>query len=514
MKGGIIFLNFITTDLVDEKAGIEQAIVNRIKLLKTLDGVKIKLITLSSNQTLHRTLANDDIHDNDSINLFDYFGNDLDVKLHPLDFDYIKEWCEQLKLNINQYDKDRASLVINQTAIAWLFFDPQGLLEQVDVYDQQGRVVKSELFDSRGFKSVDRFYSANNHQLIFERHYNHNRQSFIEHFFSRVGDEVKLTKIHLTWKKQLFQFTKQSDLWTFFLNCISQEQDNPIMFSERQEVTYPLLHAYHSMKKVLCLHGDHVNSHAINQQGDQEIIGSLNPNYEYALENLTHWDAVIMSTESQKRIFIKRFGEQVPVFAIPVGYITEIKPVAWNERHLNEIICVARLSAEKQHSQLIEAFKQVLDVIPQARLNLWGFDNGMKEKLIQLIKTLDLQDKVKLCGYQKNLNDIYNHANLSVLTSNNEGFNLALMESIAHGVPTIAYNAHYGAETMIDNGYNGYIVPLNNTAELAQKMIEILSNQEVAKKFSNNAYQKASEFDASTVSSKWIDFLVMLKEIG
>ena len=39
-----------------------------------------------------------------------------------------------------------------------------------------------------------------------------------------------------------------------------------------------------------------------------------------------------------------------------------------------------------------------------------------------------------------------------------EGFSLALLESLAHGVPTISYNIKYGPKEMINNGENGYLI--------------------------------------------------------
>ena len=57
-----------------------------------------------------------------------------------------------------------------------------------------------------------------------------------------------------------------------------------------------------------------------------------------------------------------------------------------------------------------------------------------------------------------NLDQEYSDAYLSLITSNMEGFSLALLESLAHGVPVISYDIKYGPNELITPDFNGYLI--------------------------------------------------------
>ncbi len=57
-------------------------------------------------------------------------------------------------------------------------------------------------------------------------------------------------------------------------------------------------------------------------------------------------------------------------------------------------------------------------------------------------------------SYTKEYSDAY----LSLITSNMEGFSLALLESLAHGVPVISYDIKYGPNELITPDFNGYLI--------------------------------------------------------
>ena len=256
------------------------------------------------------------------------------------------------------------------------------------------------------------------------------------------------------------------------------------------------------------LHSDHVNSHEVTDKEDETVVGSLNPNYEYALNHLEKWDGVIMSTKWQEQVFQKRYGTMVPTYVIPVGYIPDdLERVDWESRTPYKVICVARLSPEKQQEHLIRAFESVVAKHPEARLELWGYDNGEKKKLEKIIKETDLDNVVKFCGYDENTDPIYNSAQLSVLASNNEGFALTLLESLAHGVPTIAYDAPYGAKSIITDKKDGFIVPLDNINELANKINDAFLSQTALQRMSDNAYEDSQRYSESNIAALWQKFV-------
>ena len=74
--------------------------------------------------------------------------------------------------------------------------------------------------------------------------------------------------------------------------------------------------------------------------------------------------------------------------------------------------------------------------------------------------------------FLKDLTDEYQDAYLNLITSNMEGFSLALLECESHGVPSISYDIQYGPGELIQDGKNGYLIErIINTCYLKSKII-------------------------------------------
>ncbi|RLY64233.1 glycosyltransferase, partial [Staphylococcus epidermidis] len=126
----------------------------------------------------------------------------------------------------------------------------------------------------------------------------------------------------------------------------------------------------------------------------------------------------------------------IPVYAIPVGYSSfEMNDDSNKNNYVSpkKIISVARYSPEKQLIQQIELINRLKDTFPNIELHMYGF--GKEEQhLKERIQELGLEKHVILRGFLKDLTDEYQDAYLNLITSNMEGFSLALLECESHGV--------------------------------------------------------------------------------
>ena len=90
-----------------------------------------------------------------------------------------------------------------------------------------------------------------------------------------------------------------------------------------------------------------------------------------------------------------------------------------------------------------------------------------------------------------------------------EGFGLTLMEAIGGGLPIIGFDVRYGNPTFIDEGENGYLIPVDDNTTQKQK-IEALTNRLVClfteadlDSFHEHSYEKAKGFLTKEVERKW-----------
>lgn len=505
--------DFVTTGWGSLKPGIERAVEARMRLFEKKHWL-YRLVTTELDLHLHENTKASQILDTQVVNLFDFFAGDLEVEEHKYDLDALQKELATNASNL-KFEKDGPSsgTISNDIRIIKRVYFNQATEEvtEIDTYDDQEHKTGTDFFDSRGFKAIHDIFGEDNH-LISQILYNSKGEKYFQTSYRYDQEKRKVIPVlyQLDWRGNEYVFNGINELNRFFFDALTYtDSEKHVMLIERtNELAWAVLNMTYRVPRYMYLHSDHVNSHEVTDKEDETVVGSLNPNYEYALNHLEKWDGVIMSTKWQEQVFQKRYGTMVPTYVIPVGYIPDdLERVDWESRTPYKVICVARLSPEKQQEHLIRAFESVVAKHPEARLELWGYDNGEKKKLEKIIKETDLDNVVKFCGYDEDTDPIYNSAQLSVLASNNEGFALTLLESLAHGVPTIAYDAPYGAKSIITNKKDGFIVPLDNINELANKINDAFLSQTALQRMSDNAYEDSQRYSESNIAALWQKFV-------
>ena len=90
-----------------------------------------------------------------------------------------------------------------------------------------------------------------------------------------------------------------------------------------------------------------------------------------------------------------------------------------------KIITVCRLSKEKNINEIIQAINQI-----EKEISLYVIGDGPeKENILKLIRSLDLEKKVKLIGFKKNPYDYLMKADLYINSSYFEGFPNSVVEA-------------------------------------------------------------------------------------
>jgi glycosyltransferase involved in cell wall biosynthesis len=159
---------------------------------------------------------------------------------------------------------------------------------------------------------------------------------------------------------------------------------------------------------------------------------------------------------------------------------------------LPKILAVGRLTKAKDYPTMLRAFSLVLKEIP-ANLLVIG-DGKERKKIEQLIYDLDILDNVKLLGTQKNPFKYMNKSDVFVLSSSVEGFPNVLVEAMACGTPVVSTNCQSGPNEIIQNGENGFLVPVGDEKKLAEAIIKLLKDKELRKKFSERGKKHAQYF--------------------
>ncbi len=180
----------------------------------------------------------------------------------------------------------------------------------------------------------------------------------------------------------------------------------------------------------------------------------------------------------------------------------EARPPAIKSVNDNKfILAVGRLSYEKGFDILITAFKKA-DLPSEIQLLIVG-EGPEKETLTRQIISLNLQERVKLLGFKKNIHDYYAQAQFFVLSSRNEGYPNALIEAMSMGCACIAMDCEYGPSEIIKHQHNGLLVADENMCELSAAIKLLHTNAVLKAKLTKNAkfINKTNSLDS--ITSQW-----------
>jgi glycosyltransferase involved in cell wall biosynthesis len=146
------------------------------------------------------------------------------------------------------------------------------------------------------------------------------------------------------------------------------------------------------------------------------------------------------------------------------------------------ILTVANLLPIKNIGYMIEAMPYILEKIPEAKYIVVG-EGPDRKNLEKIIEKRKLSNNVILVGELSNndLKNYYSIADVFVLPSIHEGFGIVKLEAFAFSIPVIVTDGG-GIVEGIEDGKNGFIIPLRQPKKLANAVITILAKPELKKK--------------------------------
>lgn len=257
--------------------------------------------------------------------------------------------------------------------------------------------------------------------------------------------------------------------------------------------------AKHNVRIVTTLHGTDITVLGIDK--------SLKKMIKYAIENSDVVTAVSNSLVLQTQEMLEVEKEMKVVYNFVDTDTYHYQP----DTHLREqynirvdekvIVHISNFRKVKRIKDIIYAFKQIHQAMP-SKLLLIG-DGPEYSEIHQLVSSLGLDSSVYFLGKQNNIAALLSIADLKLLLSEKESFGLVLLEAMACGVPCIGTKIG-GIPEVIEDGENGYLVELGDIADVAQKAIYLLQDQEKWRMFSKRAIVHVQDhFRADQIVSQY-----------
>jgi len=141
---------------------------------------------------------------------------------------------------------------------------------------------------------------------------------------------------------------------------------------------------------------------------------------------------------------------------------------------------VANLIHYKNHMMLLRALPLVKEKIPHAHALLIGRDSGIQKELEAYAREREVLPSITFTGPRQDIPELLSLMDISVLTSREEGFPNALLESMAAGIPVVATRVG-GIPEVVVEGETAFLVEPDDHEALALRITELLSDPAMAR---------------------------------
>lgn len=481
-------------------SGVEYAQMYRAKMLRNINApAKFIFTDMFPRENIQHMTENIGFLDSEIMWLYTFF---TDTKIARVTFTLSKleETFQHKKFTFSRNGK-----------IAKYVFDEVNEFYTVYMVDEESDLVHRVELVSRGFLIRKDYYTYCRIYSEYYAPFENKARMYQRRFFNEDGtiayeeisDGIDSDNVMYKFPDKIL-YCKE-ELVGYMVSKLALTSEDIVIIDRMTGIGQAIIRNAKPARIVSIIHADHFSEGSTD---DMNIL--WNNYYEYSFLQHKHIDYYVTATDAQNQLmrqqFIKYKGCEPNVVTIPVGSLSELKyPEEARKKH--SLITAARLAKEKHIDWLVEAVVEAKKVISDISLDIYG-KGGEEENLRKLIEKNNAQSYIRLCG-QHNLDDIYRKYEAYVSGSTSEGFGLTLMEAIGSGLPIIGFDVRYGNKNFIEDGKNGYKLPVYENMdkkERVKKLIEAiirLFTEANMDEMHNNSYNRAKEYLTEEVEKRW-----------
>ena len=175
------------------------------------------------------------------------------------------------------------------------------------------------------------------------------------------------------------------------------------------------------------------------------------------------------------------------------------------------ISMLGTLSFHKGQHLAIQGLKIILKKNPNVCLKIIG-DGTIKRSLIDQVKQYGIEEEnINIMGRRKDAFEILSSSDLFWHLSLSEGMPLAIIEAMACGLPILGFNVN-GVNELVVDGKNGYLIEYGDLENLANKTLELISEnnlrETMSKRSKNNFNEKYTKKKMVMSYKEFLDNLI------
>ena len=162
------------------------------------------------------------------------------------------------------------------------------------------------------------------------------------------------------------------------------------------------------------------------------------------------------------------------------------------------LIQVSSFREQKDQMTLLKA----MTLLPENISLILVGEGELKGDCINYCKLNNLENRVLFLGARKDVPELLNYADITILSSHYEGFGLAILEGMAAGKPALASNVK-GVKEIV-NGY-GLLFEKGDYSELASLILKLKNDKLFYETISKKCFERAQDYDINFMISKLVE---------
>lgn len=185
-----------------------------------------------------------------------------------------------------------------------------------------------------------------------------------------------------------------------------------------------------------------------------------------------------------ERVHVIDNGINVNTEQSPLAHKSARDVLGLSDQHF-VIGCVASLTHEKAHDDLIRAFARLVKTAPESRLIIVG-SGFLDEELRYLVATLGIQENIVFTGYRQDARGLYAAFDVFALVSHSEGLPMAMLEAMAASLPVVV--SKVGAIPQVVHAMeNGMLITPGDLDGIADCFIKLAQDPVLREALGRNA---------------------------
>ena len=259
-------------------------------------------------------------------------------------------------------------------------------------------------------------------------------------------------------------------------------------------------------------------SELVKLKGTTPLIVEVHTGYDYVMEDVTTFlrrmmlknlhrnmhkaDMIVVLTDDDAKKWKQHYSRVCVIPNVVHLNVTGIFSTCENKR----VVFVGRNNKLKGIPDLLKIWELVHQRHPD-----WQLDMYVERDITQLREDVrKLNANVNIYPPVSNIMERYMDSSLLVSTSIYESFSLVIAEAMSCGLPVVSFESD-GPCSIVTDGYDGFLVKDRNMEYFAERVCQLIEDENLRMKMGKSAVMSAQRFSADHVLQKWIELFDSFK---